>query len=165
MIHLFFYAGTLVKNEALLRLQNLLSPIEPSWDIFAQQIGVPNIVVTRIQTTHARTSPNWLATCFKEALEWWVANHRNPTYEVIIAVLDPKEGETNPAMNRALARKVRRFMAGEQGEHQPLAVRTQVLVDNTVLASHSPYPLLNSHHDNNSPGVSHQLDTHKVSSH
>ena len=115
MIHSYFYAGTLVKNEALLRLQNLLSTMEPSWDIFTQQIGVPNIVVTRIQTTHARTSPNWQSTCFTEALKWWVANHRNPTYEVIIAVLDPKEGEMNPIMNRALAKKVREFMAGEQG--------------------------------------------------
>lgn len=86
-----------------------------NWNLFAQQIGVPHTTVTNIETTNARTGPNWISTCFQQALQWWVDNGRNPTYEVIIGVLDPPGGEMTPVMNRRLAGKVREFMR-EQGE-------------------------------------------------
>ena len=104
-------------KQALPRLQNLLSSVVASWGLFAQQIGVPTDKTDQIKAANAQIGPNWLSTCFTEALEWWVDNHRGPTYEVILAVLDPKEGEMNPAMNRALARKVRDFMAREGALH------------------------------------------------
>ena len=82
-----------------------------------KQIGVPSEVVSQITTANARTSPEWLSTCFSQALAWWVANQRNPgaTYEVILAVLDPEGDEIGPLLNRALAREVKDFMIKQQG--------------------------------------------------
>ena len=50
------------------------------------------------------------------AMDWWVANHSNPTYEVIIAVLDPESGQTTPVMNRTLSSQVKEFMVKEWGK-------------------------------------------------
>ena len=115
MEHSYSPTGTLVTKEALPKLQNLLNPILASWSLFAVQVGVPPDVVSQIETANARTSPNWLSMCLMQALQWWVANHRSPTYEAILAALDPKEGEMTPVMNRRLATKVREFMTGEKG--------------------------------------------------
>ena len=102
-------------KEVLTKFQNILIPVLHSWDLFAMQIGVSADKVSQIQAANARIGPNWLSTCLNEALEWWVANYSNPTYEVIIAVLDPEKGKMNPVMNRALAKEVKKFMAKEQG--------------------------------------------------
>ena len=104
-----------MKNEILPRLLTLLSPVIHSWDVFVQQIGVPADKVLEIQTVNAHTSPSWLYTCLIKALRWWVDNYPNPTYEMIIAVLDPEVGQTTPIMNRTLASEVKEFMAKEEG--------------------------------------------------
>ena len=110
------HIGTLVRSEVLTRLQNVLHPIVANWNSFAQQIGVPYTMITQIEAANPRNGPSWISTCLQQALEWWVENNRNPTYEVIIGVLDPPGDEMNPVMNRRLAIRVRKFMAREQGE-------------------------------------------------
>ena len=110
------HTGTLVRKEVLTRLQNLLDPIVANWSLFAQQIGVPYTKITQIQTVNARIGPTWISTCLQQALEWWVENGRSPTYEAIIATLDPPGDEMTPVMNRRLAGRVREFMARERGE-------------------------------------------------
>ena len=113
---MFWFVGTRVKEEALPRLLSLLSPVVHSWRLFALQIGVPMVQIAQIQATNPPTNPTSLYMSLAQALEWWIANHHNSTYEVIISVLDPKLDETTPVMNRALAGQVRGFMAKEQGE-------------------------------------------------
>ena len=114
---LTYTLGTHVKEEALPELLNLLSPVVPSWALFAKQIGVPASLVSQIRAANPPTGPSCLYTCLSQALQWWVDNHDNPTYEAIIAILDPKRGQKTPIMNRALARQVEESMAKEkQGE-------------------------------------------------
>ena len=103
-----------MKEKALPKLLNLLSPIVRSWTLFARQIGVPVSQISLIRKVNPVSGPRYLYTCFTETLEWWVNNHHNPTYEAIIAILDPKRGQTTPVMNRTLARQVRKFMAKQQ---------------------------------------------------
>ena len=103
-----------MKEKALPRLVSLLSPVVHSWASFAIQIGVPSVQVSQIRAANPQSGPSDLYICFTQALEWWVNNHHNPTYEAIIAVLDPEMGQTTPVMNRALASEVKRFMAKEQ---------------------------------------------------
>ena len=105
-----------MKEGALPRLLNLLSPVVHSWGLFALLIGVPIVQISQIHAANPPTNPNSLYTSLTQALEWWINYHDNPTYEVIISVLDPKLGETTPVMNRALASQVRGFMAKEQCE-------------------------------------------------
>ena len=107
-----------MKEGALPKLLHLLSPVAYSWGLFARQIGVPTVQISQIQAANPRTNPTSLYTSLTQVLEWWIANHHNPTYEVIISALDPKLGEITPVMNRALANQVREFMAKlkEQGE-------------------------------------------------
>ena len=100
-----------MKTETLPRFLNLLSPVLHSWDLFVQQIGVPTDKASEIQAANANSSPSWLLKCFTQAMEWWVANHSSPTYEVIMDVL-----ETTPVMNRTLAKEVKEFMTKERGE-------------------------------------------------
>ena len=113
---LLFFLGARVKKETLPRFLNLLSPVLHSWDLFVQQIGVPTDKISEINITNAHSGPNRLYMCFTQAMEWWVANHSNPTYEVIIAVLDPEMGQTTPVMNRTLAKEVKEFMTKEWSE-------------------------------------------------
>ena len=112
-----------MKEETLPRLLNLLSPIVHNWRVFAQQIGVPPDQISRIQAVNPATDPSYLYASLSQVLQWWIANHHSPTYEVIINVLDPKSGETTPIMNRALAKQVREFMAKELGESNVPLVR------------------------------------------
>ena len=109
--------GTLVKEEAIPRFVNVLSPMANNWDVFARQIGVPASQISLIRASNPPTSPSdpyACYTCLSQALEWWVNNHDNPTYEAIIAVLHPERGQTTPVMNRALAHQVKEFMAKQQ---------------------------------------------------
>ena len=115
-IKILHFSGTYVKKETLPRVVNLLSPVLHSWDLFVQQIGVPTDKVYEIRAANANSGPNWLYMCLTQAMEWWVINHCNPTYEVIIAVLDPEMGQTTPVMNRTLATQVKEFMAKEWSE-------------------------------------------------
>ena len=110
------FSGARVKKETLPRFLNLLSPILHSWDLFVHQIGIPSDKIFEIKVTNANSGPNWLYICFTQAMEWWVANHSSPTYEMIIAVLDPEMGQTTPVMNRTLASQVKEFMAKEWSE-------------------------------------------------
>ena len=103
-----------MKEKVLPKLLNLLSPVVHSWALFARQIGVPVICISQIRAANPSTGPSYLYMCLSQALEWWVTNHHNPTYEEIIAILDPKKGQKTPVMNRALAREVRKFMAKQQ---------------------------------------------------
>ena len=103
-----------MKEKALPKLLNLLSPIVHSWALFARQIGMPSTQISLIRAANPVPGPNYLYTCFTKTLEWWVNNHHNPTYEAIIAILDPKRGQTTPVMNRILAEQVRKFMAKQQ---------------------------------------------------
>ena len=102
-----------MKKEALPQLLNLLSPVAHNWDLFAQQIGVPPTQISQIQAD----SNYAVYKCLIRALEWWEANHDNPVYESMIAVLDPGIGKVTPVMNRALASKLREFMAKQRGEY------------------------------------------------
>ena len=111
-----------MKKEALPKLLNLLSPVVHSWDLFAQQIGVPSTQISQIKEANPQTGPNYLYRCFTQALEWWVANHDNPVYESIINVLDPGIGKVTPAMNRALANELREFVAKQRGESSSTVV-------------------------------------------
>ena len=79
-------------------------------------IGVPPHQVSLIEAANPRLNPSSLYNGLSQSLEWWVANHDDPTYEAILAVLDPKRGETTALMNRDLAKQVKKFMAKEQGE-------------------------------------------------
>ena len=106
--------GTRVKEKALPKLVSLLSPVVHSWALFAIQIGVPIVQVSQIKAANPQSGPSDLYICFIQALEFWVNNHPNPTYEAIIAILDPKMGQTTPVMNRDLASQVKGFMAEEQ---------------------------------------------------
>ena len=106
--------GTRVEEKVLPKLVSLLSPVVHSWALFAMQIGVPLVQVSQIRAANPPSGPSDLYICFTQALEWWVNNHPNPTYEAIIAILDPEMGQTGPVMNRALASQVKRFMAKEQ---------------------------------------------------
>ena len=105
-----------MKEEALPRLVNILSPIVDTWAVFAIEIGVPWSQVSQITAANPPTQSglSTLYTCLFQALMWWVNNHRNPTYETIIAVLDPEGGQEATVMNGPLARQVKRFMADEQ---------------------------------------------------
>ena len=103
-----------MKEEALPRLVNVLSPVVHTWEVFAVIIGVPSSQVSLIRAANPPTGPSHPYRCLSQALEWWVNNHDNPTYEAIIAVLDPEMGQTTPVMNRTLASEVKRFMAKEQ---------------------------------------------------
>ena len=103
-------------EEALPGLLNLLSPVACSWDLFVQQIGVPPTQISQIRAANPQTGTNYLYKCFTQALEWWVANHDNPVHETMIEVLDPEIGKVTPVMNRALANKLREFMAKQRGE-------------------------------------------------
>ena len=105
-----------MKKEALPKLLNLLSPAAFSWDLFAQQIGVPPAQIALIKVANPQTGPTSLYQCFTQALEWWQANHENPVYETMIGVLDPGNGKVTPVMNRALAKELREFMAKQRGE-------------------------------------------------
>ena len=97
-------------------LLSLLSPVVCSWDLFVQQIGVPPAQISQIKAGNPQTGPNYLYKCFTQALEWWIANHDNPVYERMIAVLDPGPGKVTPVMNRALAKELREFVAEQRGE-------------------------------------------------
>ena len=97
-------------------LLNLLSPVACSWDLLAQQIGVPPAQISQIKVANPQTGPNYLHKCFAQALEWWVANHDNPVYEKMIDVLNPGPGRVTAIMNRALANELREFMAKQRGE-------------------------------------------------
>ena len=108
--------GTRVEESALPRLLGILSPVVHSWSLFAGLIGVPSSQITLIEAANPHPSPSSLYNCFGQSLEWWIANHHDPTYETILAVLDPKWGETTPLMNRDLAKQVKDFMAKERGE-------------------------------------------------
>ena len=108
--------GTRVEESALPRLLSILSPVVHSWSLFAQLIGVPSSQSTFIEAANPHPSSSYLFNCFSQSLEWWIANDHNPTYEAILAVLDPKRGQTTPLMNRDLAKQVKEFMAKEQGE-------------------------------------------------
>ena len=112
-----------MKKNALPKLLNLLSPVASSWDLFAQQIGVPVAQISLIMAANPQTGLNYLYMykSFTQALEWWVANHNNPVYESMIAVLDPGIGKVTPVINRALASELREFMA-KQGESSTVAV-------------------------------------------
>ena len=105
-----------MRKKTVPTVLNLLSPVLHSWDLFAQQIGIPMDKISEIQVTNANSGPNWLFKCFSQAMYWWVANDSSPTYEAIIAVLDPEMGQTTPVMNRTLASQVKELMAKEQGE-------------------------------------------------
>ena len=105
--------GTHVQKSSLPRLLDILSPVVHNWSSFAKLIGVPFSQISSIEAANPRPS---LYNCFSQSLEWWVANHDDPTYEAILAVLDPKRGETTPLMNRDLAKEVKEFMANKQGE-------------------------------------------------
>ena len=105
-----------MKVETLPRLLSLLSPIVHNWGMFALQIGVHPDQISQIRAVNPATNPSHLYTSLSQVLQWWIANHHSPTFEVIINVLDPKLGETTPVMNRALANQVREFMAKEIGE-------------------------------------------------
>ena len=105
-----------MKEGALPELLNLLSPVVHSWKLFAFQIGVPSDQISQIEAVKSSTNPTSLYTCLTQVLEWWRANHDNPTYEVIISCLDPKPGGATPVMNRALASDLREFVAKQQGE-------------------------------------------------
>ena len=107
--------GKRVKKEALSELLNLLSPVAHNWDLFVQQIGVPPTQIADIKAATPQTGPSDLYKCFTQALEWWVANHDNPTYESMIGTLDPEFGKATPVMNRILASELREFMA-KRGE-------------------------------------------------
>ena len=122
---MFSFVGTRVKEGALPRLLSLLSPVVHSWRLFALQIGIPNVQISQIQAANPPTNPTSLYISLAQALQWWINNHDNPTYEVIISVLDPKFGEATPVMNKALASQVRGFMTKEQCElylklHRPV---------------------------------------------
>ena len=106
-----------MKEKAVPKLLSLLSPVVHSWTVFARQIGIPASLISQIRAANPPAGRSYLYTCFTQALEWWVNNHRNPTYEAIIAILDPKRGQTTPVMNRTLARQVRKFMVKEQQGH------------------------------------------------
>ena len=97
-------------------LLNLLSSVLHSWDLFVEQIGVPSTKVSEICTANIFT-PALIGFSHALSMRWesWVANC-HPTYEAIIAVLDPKPGQTNPVMNRGLVCDVKEFIAKEQGE-------------------------------------------------
>ena len=105
-----------MKKETLPRFLNLLSPVLHSWDLFVHQIGIPSDKIFEINRTNAHSGPNRLYMCLTQAMEWWVANHSNPTYEMIIAVLDPEMDQTTPVMNRTLAKQVKEFMTKEWSE-------------------------------------------------
>lgn len=94
--------------EALPKLFSLISVIASNWKLFSLQIGVPHYEILQIQ---ART-PGSMYTCFNQALQWWIDNVDNPVYESIIDTLENHP----PVMNRALASKVKKFMAEQQGE-------------------------------------------------
>lgn len=104
-----------MKEEALPRLLNLLSPVVHSWGLFARQIGVPSVHISQIQAANPPVNATSLYRSLTHALDWWIVNHPNPTYELIISALDPNLGQATPVMNRALAREVRVFMAKERG--------------------------------------------------
>ena len=106
--------GTCVQEESLPRLLNLLSPVVHNWELFAQQLGVPSSQISQIKASNPTTGPSYLYICFSQTLEWWITNDDNPTYEAIIAILDPKRGQITPLMNGTLASKVKKFMAKEQ---------------------------------------------------
>ena len=67
---------------------------------FKLQIGVPADQISQIKAVNPATNPSYLYTSLSQVLQWWIANHHSPTYEVTINVLDPKFGETTPVMNR-----------------------------------------------------------------
>ena len=105
--------GTQVKDEAFPELLNILYPVASKWELFVQQIGVPHVQITHIKAANPLADPS---ICLSHALKWWQSNHDSPVYEIIIDVLDPGIGEVTPAMNKAVAKKVREFMAKQQGE-------------------------------------------------
>ena len=108
-------------------LSHLLSPVACSWELFAQQIGVPVAQLSQIKVANPQTGPNYIYKCFTQVLEWWVANHENPVYETMIDALDPGPGNTSPVMNRALARELREFMAKQRGEvHKMISMIKQL---------------------------------------
>ena len=133
--------GTRVKKEALPKLLNLLSPVVHSWDLFAQQIGVPSDVISQIKVATPQTGRNYLYKCFTQALEWWVANHDNPVYKSMIDTLDPGIGKMTAVMNRALARELREFIANQQGESSTVTITSEFLHENSDFHSH-PYSYL-----------------------
>lgn len=114
----FLFIGARVEESALPRLLRVLSPVVHSWSLFAKLIGVPSSQISSIEAenSHHTPCPSYLFNCFSQSLEWWVAHDRNPTYETILAVLDPKRGKPTSLMNGDLAEQVKEFMAKEQGE-------------------------------------------------
>ena len=100
--------GTRVKEKALPELLNILYPVSCDWELFAQQIRVPFDHISHIKAANPQAGPSY---CLSQALKWWQSNHDSPVYEIIIDVLDPGIGKVTPAMNRAVAKKVREYMA------------------------------------------------------
>ena len=128
-----------------------------SWNLFAQQIGVPSDQITLIKATTPQSGPTYFYLCFIQALEWWEANHDNPVYEIMIDALDPGIGKVTPVMNTALASELREFMAEQQGEsstvtiigHWPLNFCTLHITELWILFTVDSIPSLSvfSHHD------------------
>ena len=108
--------GIRVEESALPRLLGVLSPVVHNWSLFAKLIGVPSAQIALIEAANPHPSPSSLYNCLDQSLQWWIANYPDPTYKIILAVLDPKRGETSPLMNRELAIQVKQFLAHEQGE-------------------------------------------------
>ena len=113
LLHVHSSIGTQVKDEAFPELLNILYPVASKWESFAQQIGVPFVQLTHIKAANPQADPS---ICLSHALKWWQSNHDSPVYEIIIDVLDPGIGKVTPAMNKALAKKVREFLAKQKGE-------------------------------------------------
>ena len=101
-----------MQKSALPKLLVILSPVVHNWSSFAGLIGVPSSQISVIEAAN----PRHRVKCLSQSLDWWITNHCNPTYEAILAILDPKWGETTPLMNRDLAKEVKEFMTKEQGE-------------------------------------------------
>ena len=101
-----------MQKSALPKLLVILSPVVHNWSSFAGLIGVPSSQISVIEAAN----PRYTVKCLSQSLDWWITNHCNPTYEAILAILDPKWGETTPLMNRDLAKEVKEFMTKEQGE-------------------------------------------------
>lgn len=96
IVRLFFFSVSL----SAMQLQQQLDEMTATWYIFCQCLGVPKHKLDEFESDIVGVGRS--AKCMNAALEWWLKNYENATYEAIIEAL-----ESNLVGNRRLAKTFR----------------------------------------------------------
>ena len=78
---------TVVTEEELSGLLELLKPEAANWEDLLPQLGVPFHTLDRIRSDNAN-KPSFSMCCFRDGLREWIVSNQSPTYQKIIDALN-----------------------------------------------------------------------------